>query len=227
MKKVIFSTFFLLILSRYSAQSQTIHEQAYWLRVVAKVELMDKWLWQTEVENRRFLTNNQELQYIVQTHLHRKWGNYTEGALGFAYSNAWSNGLETPELRPFQELYRYQSLTKTARLSHRLRVEERWLHNASKTELTAGYHFKARLRYRAQVDWKISTLWAVKLNDELMSYSYGFDQNQAYIGLEYTIKKGCAIELGYLNMRQKRSNNAGYLDRDNVRLTLLKNFDLR
>ena len=67
----------------------------------------------------------------------------------------------------------------------------------------------------------------LKLSDELMYHLDNFDQNQAYIGLEFRIKKECSIELGYLKMNQKRSNNAGFLDRDNLRLTLSKDFDLR
>lgn len=93
--------------------------------------------------------------------------------------------------------------------------------------MTSGYHFKMRYRYRAQVDWKINASWSLKLSDELIAHSTNFDQNQAYIGLQFTIKKDCFIELGYLNMVQKRNNSIGYLDRNNLRLTLFKDFDLR
>ncbi len=227
MQKALFSAFFALIFGFNALQAQTIHEQAYWMRVVARAKLTDKWTWQTEAESRRFMDNNQALQRIVQTHLHLKLGNYTESALGVFYSDTWPNGIKTPELRVFQEFYRYQSLKKAVRLSHRLRVEERWLHNVSKTELTSGYHFKMRYRYRAQVDWKINASWSLKLSDELMAHAANFDQNQAYIGLQFTIKKDCFIELGYLNMVQKRNNTIGYLDRNNLRLTLFKDFDLR
>lgn len=84
-----------------------------------------------------------------------------------------------------------------------------------------------RYRYRAQVDWKIDGQWILKLSDELMTDAAHFDQNQAYIGIEYKCKKNCSVELSYLNMVQKRPNNAGCLDRDNVRLTLIKDFHLR
>ena len=226
-----FTLFIVLIFNTLSLKSQTVHQKTYWTRLYVRVKLNDKWSWQTEAENRRFLGKNQALQFIAQTHIHRKLSNHafarnvtTEGALGFTYSAVWKNGLVVPEWRIFQELSAFQHLSQQLRLSHRLRIEERWFHNASKTELTEGYYFKQRFRYRAQLDWQFSEKWVLKINDELMYNYNNFDQNQTYAGIEYKFRKDCSIELGYLKMLQKRSNNAGYLSRDNVRLTIFKDF---
>lgn len=40
-------------------------------------------------------------------------------------------------------------------------------------------------------------------------------------------KEACSLELGYLNRSQKKNNTTVFLDSDNIRFTLIKNFDLR
>ena len=229
-----FILLFFFVTSFGYLKSQTVHEKTYWTRLAARVKLGDKWLWQTEAENRRFFGKNQTFQFVAQTHVHRKLSNHvfarnvaTEGALGFTYSAVWKNALVVPEWRIFQEFSVFQPLNKHLRLSHRLRIEERWFHNASKTELTEGYHFKQRFRYRVQMDWQLAEKWVFKINDELMYNNDNFDQNQTYTGIEYKFRKDYSIELGYLKMLQKRSNNAGYFDRDNLRLTIFKDFIFR
>ena len=221
-----FTLFIVLIFNTLSLKSQTVHQQAYWTRLYVRVKLNDKWSWQTEVDNRRFFGENQQLQFIAHTHVHRKFTKATEGSIGFTFSEVWQGNLPVSELRPFQEFYIFQPLNSRLRLSHRIRTEQRWFHNYKNDALTEGYNFKFRFRYRPQLDYKLSEKWGLKINDELMYHHDDFDQNRIYGAVEYKFRKDLSLEIGYMKLLQKRANNKGYFDRDNLRVTVYKDFDL-
>ena len=191
-----------LIFNTLSLKSQTVHQKAYWTRLYIRVKLNDKWSWQTEADNRRFFGENQQLQFIVHTHVHRKFTKTTEGSVGFTFSEVWQGNLPVPELRPFQEFYIFQPLNSGLRLSHRIRTEQRWFHNFKNEALTEGYNFKFRFRYRLQLDYKLSQKWALRINDELMYHHDDFDQNRIYGAVEYKFKKDLSLELGYMKVLQ-------------------------
>jgi Protein of unknown function (DUF2490) len=217
----------ILILSALSLTSQIVHQQTYWTRLYVRVKINDNWSWQTEVDNRRFIGENKQLQFIAHTHIHRKLGKNTEGSVGFTFSEVWQGILPVPEFRPFQEFYIYQKLNDKARFTHRFRTEERWFRNYKNDALTEGYNFKFRLRYMLRFDYKLSEKWLLKLNGEVMYHTDDFDQNRIYGGFEYKFRKDVSLELGYLNAYQKRANNKGFFDRDNVRATLYKDFNIK
>ncbi len=213
-------------------KSQVVHQQAYWTRLYVRVKFNEIWSGQIQADNRRFFGENQQLQFITHTDIHRKLGKNTEGSLGFSFSEVWQGILPVPELRPFQEFYFFQKLTDKWRLSHRFRTEERWFHNYAKDAfgseiLTSGYNFKFRMRYMLRFDYKLSEKWLLKLNDELMYHTDDFDQNRIYGGFEYKFRKDVSLELGYLKLYQKRANNKGFYDRDNLRVTLFKDFNIK
>ena len=221
-----FTLFIVLIFNTLSLKSQTVHQKTYWTRLYVRVKLNDKWSWQTEADNRRFFGENQQLQFIAHTHLHRKLSKRTEGSLGFTFSEVWQGNLPVPELRPFQEFYIFQPLNNRLRLLHRIRTEQRWFHNYKNDALTEGYNFKFRFRYMLRLEYKISEKWALKVNDELMYHHDDFDQNRIYGAVEYKFRKDLSLEIGYMKVLQKRANNKGYFDRDNLRVTVYKDFDL-
>ena len=204
--------------------TQVTHQQTYWTRVYIRVKLNDKWSWQTEADNRRFFGENQQLQFIAHTHVHRKLSQNTEGSLGFTFSEVWQGSLPVPELRPFQEFYIFQPFNNHLRLSHRIRTEQRWFHNYKNDAFTEGYNFKFRFRYMLRLDYKWGEKWVLKANDELMYHHDDFDQNRIYGGVEYKFNKSLSLEMGYLKVYQKRANNKGYFNRDNLRVTVYKDF---
>ena len=230
MKKIIICIAF--IITYLSVNAQVKHEQTYWTRLYVRVKLNEKWSGQIEADNRRFFVKNKELQFIAHAHVHRKFGKNREGSVGLTYSAVWQGILAVPEWRPFQEFYFYQKINDKARFSHRFRTEERWFHNYSKDvfgaeTLTSGYNFKFRFRYMLRFDYKLSEKWVFKLSDELMYHTNDFDQNRLYSGFEYKFAKTASIELGYLKLYQKRSGGKGFYNRDNLRLTIYKDFALK
>ncbi len=217
---IVFFTLFIVV----KTFSQVTHQSTYWTRLYFRVKMDSVYSWQTEVDNRRFFNADQQLQFIAHTHLHRKLGKNTEGSLGFTFSEVWQGNLPVPELRPFQEFYIFQPLNSRLRLSHRIRTEQRWFHNYKKEVLTEGYNFKFRFRYMLRLEFKLSEKWIFKANDELMYHHDDFDQNRIYGSVTYSFLKNLSLEMGYLKIYQKRANNKGYFDRDNLRVTIYKDF---
>jgi hypothetical protein len=204
--------------------AQVTHQSTYWTRLYARVKLDSLHSLQFEADNRRFFNENQQLQFIAHAHFHRKLSKFTEGSLGFTYSAFWQGDLSVPELRPFQEFYIFQPLKPHLRFTHRIRTEQRWFHNYSSEHLSSGYNFKFRFRYMLRLEYKYGEKWVFKANDELMYHHDDFDQNRIYGAAEYKFKKDLSLEIGYLKLLQLRANNKGYFDRDNVRITIYKDF---
>ena len=136
-------------------KAQTIHQQAYWLRVLAKVKLDSNWTLQAEADERRLILPDKQLQFIAHLHLHRKLSQNTEGSFGATFSAVRQGLIDVKEYRLFQEYYVFQKLTPKIRLSHRLRTEERWFENVEKGAIGDGFNFKFRMRYRPQLDYKL------------------------------------------------------------------------
>lgn len=227
MKKILLCI--VLLINALSLISQVMHQQTYWTRLGVRVKLDNKWTIQIQADNRRFFGENQQLQFITHLNINRKLTKNTEGAFGLSFSEVWQGILPVPELRAFQEFFVFQKWAKKLFLSHRFRTEQRWFHNYGKDAfgsetLTSGYNFKFRFRYMPRLEYKWNEKWTLRTNAELMYHHDDFDQYRYYGGVDYKILKDLSIEIGYLKVYQKRANNKGYFDRDNLRVTVFKDF---
>jgi len=54
-----------------------------------------------------------------------------------------------------------------------------------------------------------------------------FDQNRIYAALQYGINKNIALELGYLNSFQRRTNGIDYFNRDIIRFSIFHKIKLQ
>ena len=124
----------------------------------------------------------------------------------------------------------YKFNLKKITLNQRLQVEERFIHNASKTELIDGTTFSWRFRYRLQAEYpfweKEKQYLKAIVYDEIMlnagkSIIYNtFDQNRIYAAVQYGINKNISVELGYLKSFQQRPSGVDYFNRDTIRLSI-------
>jgi hypothetical protein len=203
--------------------AQTTYQQAYWTRAFAKVKLDSNWTWQFEADERRLILPDKQLQFIAHTHLHRKFGLYTEGSFGATFSSVRQGLIDVNEYRLFQEFYFFQKITPKLRLEHRLRTEQRWFENVEKGAIVDGFNFKFRLRYRPQLVYKMNKKWSFKTNAELMYHQDSYDQFRFFMAGEYRFNPLFSIEMGYLKVNQQRASG-GFFDRDNLRTTFYFNF---
>ena len=138
--------FLALIINVLAANSQTtVHQQAYWLRLYGRVKLNDKWSFQVEADERRLIKPDRQLQFIAHAHLHRKFGKYTEGALGTTFSAVRQSTFDVPEGRLFQEFYWFLPLGKTTGLRLSFGIDKL---NVPRSDIPAVTHvdYSARIQ---------------------------------------------------------------------------------
>ena len=203
-------------------KAQTLHQQAYWGRVLVKVKHDSNWTFQTEADGRRSILPDKYLQFIAHAQIQRKIGRNTEGALGVSFSNNRQNLINVNEYRLFQEFYFFQKLTPKIRLTQRFRTEERWFENVEKGAIVTGFNFRFRWRYRPQLTLKLNEKWSLKTNTEIMYHVDKYDQFRFSLSGEYRFNPKMSLETGYLKVHQARSSG-GFTDRDVLRTTLYFN----
>lgn len=238
--------FFLIVFSIPSkAQKQITHQQLYWIKYDGQYTLSPSWKISLEVDDRRFFHRNRQLYWVLP----RLSASYTLGdgwraAIGFTYhlttnpaDPTKSAQVTVPELRPHEELD-YLLKIDQLNMNHRFRLEQRWTHKSSSTELLPGYIFNLRLRYQLQLSYPIihkadgRGSLTTKLADEIIfglgsSYtSHAFDQNRIYFGMHYSISSHVQVEFGYLSCFQQGSISNQYYDQNYVQFTFLHQIDL-
>ena len=233
--------FIFLIKAMFSfAQKKIISEnqQLLWTRYHQTLRFSEKITWANEMDNRVFLSNFHQNQFIAHTHVHYSFTNLLETSVGGSYSHinfanpATENGFVSPELRLFQEIYLRQSLSDEWKIQHRFRSEQRFFRKNNGVELFDGYTYNGRARYQLAVAYVLAPKIELKFNDELM-VNFGknivyntFDQNRTYVGVAYKIRPELTAELGYLKIISQRPTGNEYVDRDNLRFTLFHTIHL-
>ena len=221
------------------AQKKVTHQGNYWVKYFGKYAFSPKWGATLEVEDRRFFRNNRQANWMLpRVAVNRSLGSGWGVAAGFTYytsanpSDPDSKILVTvPELRPHQDVS-YSQKIKRLTIAHRYRLEERFRHKATADELTPGYQFSLRARYRLALQYPLiqkdeaAGALKLKVSDEVMLnlghaiVNNFFDQNRLYVGMNYGISPSVQAELGYVNSFQQKKTGYDYVDRDVIRLTV-------
>ena len=212
-----------------AAQSNTTYQSLYWIRYYNQTQLSSKLTFHLELDERRLINPDQQVQFFIHTHLHKRISPSLDVAVGFSHvrtNSPKNNDLIVPEWRMFQEIsYTLPIATKT-RWQLRYRLDERFIHNNDKIQLEDGYAFVLRHRFRLQFTWPLKIgnekTISLKLSDEVMfnstSNANTFDQNRIYAGVEWPLSKKCSVELGYLNLHSATTTSEAILDI--IRLTI-------
>jgi hypothetical protein len=244
---MLFKNFFLIlliccsILIHAQTKKNIDHQSILWTRYYNVLTLNDNWSIHTEFDNRVFLKPIAENLFVFRIQGRYKWNPTIETGAGFTYFSVYTQDpqqdfdFEIPEYRAQQDVT-YKLNLKKLTLNQRLQVEERFLHNASRTGLIDGTTFSWRFRYRLQAEYP---LWQNKnhylkaiIYDEIMlnagkSIIYNtFDQNRIYGALQYGVNKNISVELGYLKSFQQRPSGVDYFDRDIIRLSIFHKLHL-
>lgn len=232
-----------MISSQLFGQANITHQSLYWTRYYNQLSLNSKLTWHNEIDMRRFMDNSNLHHVIAHSHIHYKITPNFDIAAGITYSRQspqFSDATSTlviPEIRTFQEITQSQTLGKRVILSHRFRLDERFIRKNNGIELLEGSDFNFRFRYRPQLVINLSKLESktqtnLKIADELMVNFGGeivynhFDQNRVYIALEKVLSKNFSVEMGYLHWYQQRASGKDFFDRNIMRLTILHKMKL-
>lgn len=211
------------------------HQSILWTRYYNQLLLSEKWSLHSEFDNRLFLKPTQENLYVIRVQGRYKINAHLETGAGFAYFSVDTQipeinpDFNTPEYRGQQDLTWKETFGKFG-INQRFQLEERFIHNANKEILLPGTIFSWRFRYRFQIEYtfwkKEKQLLKAVLSDEIM-FNFGkkiikntFDQNRIYAAIHYGLNSHLALELGYLNSFQRRSNGIDYFNRDIIRFSI-------
>lgn len=236
MKKKFLILLFLSYFFSFSQSEKNIdHQSILWTRYYNQLTLNNNWSIHTEFDNRVFLKPIAENLFVFRIQGRHKWNKAFETGLGFTYFSVYTQDpnkeydFEIPEYRGQQDVT-YKLNYKKITFNQRFQVEERFIHNATKTGLQDGTTFSWRFRYRFQAEYplleKENQYLKAIVYDEIMlnagkSIIYNtFDQNRIYAALQYGINKNIAIELGYLKSFQQRPSGVDYFNRDIIRLSI-------
>ncbi|HLP95815.1 MAG TPA: DUF2490 domain-containing protein [Saprospiraceae bacterium] len=213
------------------AQSRVFRQSLIWTRYYAKVRVGSRGVFHSEYDNRIFLSPSvRQHQFITHQHYHYVHNPAMESWIGASYSVVSSQKpenqvqLHVPEWRLWQA-FSYKHVLSRGALQHRLRWEERFIHQNNGTNLTPGSRFVFRLRYAAGIQWPVTKHLDLKMGEEVMvqfgeGVTQAFDQNRLWAGVDYSFRKpDLHLELLYMWLWQQGSATTMY-NRDILRLTL-------
>jgi hypothetical protein len=211
---------------------QVTHQNLLWYRYVAQLKLAKKLSLQQELENRNFVEEFQQHQFICHTRLHVQVKKNVEVAAGFTYSRQSSNNqpkansLVIPELRPVQEITFTKVFSPKFSLLQRVRLDERFFRNTEGASLVEGYNFTLRARYRILAKYNVKPALNLKLSNEIMlqesqTNPHLFDQNRIVLAAEYKLTNHFTLEPSYTYWYQQRLNDNAFFQRNIFRISLI------
>jgi hypothetical protein len=211
------------------AQKIVIPQELIWLSYFNTLKIKEVWVVQTDIQQRFFTDPVQQHQLVFRSQVGRKVGENRTAFVGLCYflqspnDPKASSKLMVPEWRPHIE-WAHQQKLKRFRLDHRYRAEARFFRNTdiNRTALEEGFHFgNFRFRYRAAAtiqlwEWKPNCHLNLRVSDEIQLNAGRnidrnvFDQNRLYGGVQWELSPQLALEAGYLNWFQQRTNGEFY-----------------
>ncbi|MGB4399396.1 MAG: DUF2490 domain-containing protein [Daejeonella sp.] len=195
------------------------------------VQISPRWSIMSDVQERIFLKPVKQNQLSLRTQVNYILGHNWTAAGGTSYvlthpidPSSFST-LVIPEVRLNQDINYKQKFTNFS-VGHRYRMEERFIKKSINDSLTEGYKFIERLSYTLSFEYKlvnsknnVRTL-ILKATDGIfinakkhIAYTT-FDQNRFYTGLNYQMYKNVTIEMGYINIFQRRNSDKEFINRD-------------
>jgi hypothetical protein len=232
---------FFVLFGQAQTEKKIDHQSILWSRYYNLLTLNEKWSLHSEFDNRIFIIPLTENLFVIRTQVRYKANNAIELGGGVGYFPVATQDPENttdfmiPEYRGQQDIVWKNTIGKI-QLSQRFQVDERFIRNASKTELLPGFSFNWRFRFRIQAEydlWKKDNRYLKTIVHEEILLNAGksivkntFDQNRVYAALQYGFNKKIAVELGYLNSFQQRASGVDYYNRDIIRLSIFHKLNL-
>lgn len=124
--------------------AQVTNQQSYWLRFYIQETFAKKWSWHLELDERRLINPDRQLQFITHTHVHRQLGKGTEVSIGGSYSVV----NQVMEHRLFQEFHYNKLLGQRMIWANRFRTEQRRMEMEERL-----WQWRFRVRYRLQLGY--------------------------------------------------------------------------
>lgn len=196
------------------------HNSLGWLTYTGNHRVGAKWAVHTEAQWRRVQAGASPQQLLLRLGGTRRLANDVRLGSGYTYLVTYPYGrypvaelgAPTPEHRAYEDIS-FGAHYGRLDLTHRLRLEQRWLGllDPARPTAVASWQYQNRARYQlaGQLPLQGPTLdngeWYVTFYDELF-IGFGpnvneniFNQNRLSGGLGYQVAKGFRLEMSYLN----------------------------
>ncbi len=192
-----------------------------WAVIAGNHQISDRWSIPTVGVLRHYEIFSHYEFAFARTGLTYHFNPKLSGTVGYAFLDS-EPFIVSPEAKGAQQHWLYEQLSLKSKLgkldlSHRYRLESRWI---LKTEGTVLRH---RMRYRLRLQYPLGKkLYANLFNEIFVSFQDPlFNQNRLHIGLGYRVRPNLKLELGYLK------NHFTDIHCDRIRIGLVFKTDWR
>ena len=214
----------LIFFSAININAQNTGEKSLgsWFEITSSNKISDKFSISGSLTNWNYkMLDNQHLLLGI-VGLNYNLNKAVSVGIGYGYGSIDTTFEETGapyliENRLLEQIYAKHKVNKFS-LSHRLRLEQRFL------EYATEYKLKNRIRYRFKVSYPINKTLSITFYDEIHYHlidGFDFHQNRAYAGLGYKLNKNMNLQFGYARHTYKTKS----FDRLSLQLNL--KFDFR
>ena len=227
MKKIVLAAFLSVFAS--SLYAQTVNQNTGWFMFLSSTKFNDKWGLHFDLQVRSDNNWNRVRNVLVRPGLTYYVNKNSNATLGYLYTptilatkvnyidadgNSISKGSLT-EHRIWQQYIYNQQPWKGAALSHRFRLEQRFIERQTDDLFSQRFRYFFRLVQPLQKQEGAFTkgMFAALQNELFFNVQNKkqlngslFDQNRAYLALGYRVSKSFDIEAGYLNQAIKGAN---------------------
>jgi hypothetical protein len=248
--RLLFSAFisFALLLAARPAQAQDpqgprLSDANFntWLMFFSDARLTDRWGVHTEAQWRRARGVKSPMQDFGRVGINYHVNDKVMLTSGYAYALTYPYG-DFPAAEKFPEHRIYEQLLLRSahgpfQLSHRYRLEQRWLRRPLQTDYTylnrTRYQFRAVLPLaRAAEGLTPRTPYLAAYDEVFVSFGKNvtrnvFDQNRAYAAFGYQFTKPLSLELGYLYQIVAQGNGVVFEHNHTLQVGLNFNPDFR
>jgi hypothetical protein len=188
----------------------TEEDGRYWFNINATGSMpLENWRWYAELQPRWRQEGKHFDQVIVRPAVSYALSKQASVWLGYAYV------VTHPASKPAFEEHRFwqQFLYNFApvygvNIQSRTRIEQRFIEDSNDT----GYKLRQLLRFTMpsglspQLQWVLYDEYFVNFNDTDYGAVRGFDQNRAFVGVNWVFNPQTRLEVGYLNQYVNRHN---------------------
>lgn len=195
-----------------------IKDNMLWLGYYSTINLNPKWSVNSDLQ---FRTRNEIKNYsqaLIRTDVSRKLSDKFTATLGLAHFRFFITNTRTRgEWRPWQE-FKLQDELGNFKVTHRIRIEERYNEVVENNINTGRYLFNFRFRYRIDLKFDLSKnkenakkIVGIIGNEVMINagkeiiYNY-FDQNRTYAGLNFELNNSISFQIQYMHFWQQASN---------------------
>ena len=193
------------------AHAETIEDGRYWFNVnVTGPTPVENLRWYAELQPRWRDEGAKLDQTILRPALSYALSEQASVWLGYAYVVTHPAGKPAfDEHRYWQQFLYNFSPIQTLSIQSRTRIEQRQIEDSSDT----GHKLRQMLRLTLpsqlspNLQWVVYDEYFVNLNDTDYGAVRGFDQNRAFVGVNWAFNPNTRLEIGYLNQTVNRRQN--------------------